>query len=123
MTTSNYLSVVGRESALWPGVIYRIEKMSFGRRIELMKTVRVATTKIDFLDAASEPDRMAAAILATEVDRIYLQWGLKEVEGLNIDGMPATPDSLIVSGPEDLLQEALAFVKSECGLTEGEKKT
>ena len=123
MMISNYSSVVRRESALWPGVVYRIERMSFGRRIELMKVVRDATTKIDFLDADRETNKMAAAILATEVDRIYLQWGLKEVEGLSIDDRPATPESLVALGPEELLQEALAFVRSECGLTEGEKKT
>ena len=66
---------------------------------------------------------METAILSAEVDRLYIRWGLKEVDGLVIDGLPATPESLLAVGPEELVQEALAFIRSECGLDEAEKKT
>ena len=35
---------------------------------------------------------------------------------------PATAESLIESGPEELFKEALAAVKAECGLSENERK-
>jgi len=123
MIVESYLSVIKRESALCPGVVYRVERMSFGRRIELMKAIREVAVKIDFLDATNDADRMADSVLSAEVDRLYLQWGLKEVDGLLIDGVPATPESLVLAGPEELSREALAFVISECGLNEAEKKT
>jgi hypothetical protein len=97
--------------------------MSFGRRIELMKTIREATTKSEFDDAGGDTNKMSSAIVSAEVDRLYVRWGLKEVHGLLIDGIPATPEALIAAGPEELLLEALAVVRSECGLSEEEKKT
>jgi hypothetical protein len=49
-------------------------------------------------------------------------WGLEEIHGLELDGQPATAESLIERGPEELFVEALAAVKSECGLSENERK-
>jgi hypothetical protein len=123
MIANPYESAVVRDSAIYPGVCYRLDKMSFGRRLELMKAVREATAKIDFLDANGDAGRMAAAILSVEVDRLYVRWGLKGVDGLLIDGTQATTESLLAAGPEELVQEALALIKSECGLDESEKKT
>jgi hypothetical protein len=123
MISSNYESSELKASALYPGVRFRLDKMSFCRRIELMKAVRQATEKIEFNDASGDEGKMAAAILSVEVDRLYVQWGLKGLEGMLIDGEPATPDSLLDAGPEELVQEALALIKSECGLNESEKKT
>ena len=123
MMTNEYYSVLRKESALYSGVCYEVERMSFGRRLELMKAVREATQRIEFLEASGNTGRMAAAILSAEVDQLYIRWGLKEVTGLIIDGLPATPESLLATGPEELVQEALALIKSECSLNEGEKKT
>jgi hypothetical protein len=44
------------------------------------------------------------------------------VEGLEIDGLIATPTTLIDAGPVEVATEALARIKSECGLTEDERK-
>jgi hypothetical protein len=123
MITNDYESSTWLNSVLCPGVSYRVERMSFGRRIDLMKTIREATAKSEFHDAVGDDGKMATAILSAEVDRLYIRWGLKEVVGLLIDGIPATPESLLLKGPEKLLQEALASVRSESGLTEAEKKT
>jgi hypothetical protein len=123
MIRSDYESTVQRESNVLPGVTYQIDRMSFGRRIELMKHIREATTLYDFNQAAEKPNQMAQAILSAEVDRLYLRWGLKEIGGILIDGVPATPELLMLSGPESLVQEALAFVRIETGLNEEEKKT
>lgn len=123
MIPVEYETVVKNDSSVCPGVRYSVVRMSFGRRIELMKLVREATLKFDFRDAGGDEDSMAAAILSSEVDRLYLRWGLKAVDGLLIDGLPATPDTLLLDGPEELVKEALAIVRNECSLAEEEKKT
>jgi hypothetical protein len=75
------------------------------------------------MEAGDTPnEKMEAALLASEIDRIYMLWGLQEVTGLELDGQPATPESLSASGPEELFREALAAVKQQCGLSEAERK-
>ena len=123
MIPIDYESVVQKESTVYPGVSYRVARMSFGRRIELMQLVREVTMRFDFQAAAGEAGQMASAILSSEVDRLYIRWALKAVDGLLIDGLPATPETLLLDGPEELLKEALAIVRSECGLSDEEKKT
>ena len=111
------------ESKIATGVHYRVVKMSFGRRVELTRRIRELATRKEFLEAGEATnEKMEAALLASEIDRIYLMWGLKDVTGLEVDGMPATPESLADSGPEDLLREALAAIKQQCGLSEAERK-
>ena len=110
-------------SKLADGVKYKVAKMSFGRRIELTRRIRELGARREFLEAGDSPgDKMDAALLASEIDRLYLMWGLQEIQGLELDGQPATPESLIESGPEDLFREALAAIKQECGLSEAERK-
>ena len=106
-----------------PGVDFTIARMSFGRRIELTRQIRELGRKLEFLEAGSDfRERLEAAVLAVEIDRLYLRWGLKEVSGLILDGEPATPESLIEKGPEELTREILSAVKAECGLSEEERK-
>jgi len=119
----------GHESAFWcdsethAGVRYRIVRMSLGRRIELARRIREIGRKLEFLEAASDVrDKLDAAVLQGEIDRAYLEWGLEAVEGLEIDGEPATPELAIEKGPLDLATEVLARIRAECGLTEQERK-
>jgi hypothetical protein len=65
---------------------------------------------------------MEASLLAAEIDRLYVLWGLEDVRGLDVDGAPATAERLIEAGPEELFVEALTAVKAECGLSEAERK-
>jgi hypothetical protein len=123
MIPIDYESVAQIKSEICPGVSYRIARMSFGRRIELMRLVRDATIKLEFQEAAGETSQMEAAILSSEVDRLYVRWALKAIDGLLIDGLPATPEILVLDGPEELLQEVLTLVRAECGLSDAEKKT
>ena len=123
MISVDYESAVQKESAVCPGVTYRVARMSFGRRIELMRLVKEVTMKFDFHEAAGAVGNMAVAILSSEVDRLYIRWALKAVDGLVIDGLSATPETLLLDGPEGLLKEALAIIRSECGLGDEEKKT
>jgi hypothetical protein len=65
---------------------------------------------------------MDAGLLQAEIDRVYLDWGLANVSGLEIDGERAGPLDLVDRGPEELVREALAAVKAGAGLSEAERK-
>jgi hypothetical protein len=116
-------SIVTRESQSHPGVRYRVKRMSFGRRIELLRQVRELAAKAEFLEASNDPrEKIEATLLAGEIDRLYLLWGLVGIEGLEVDGQAATPELLVEAGPEALCREILAAVKAEAGLTQDEQK-
>jgi hypothetical protein len=118
-----YESMDRVESAVASGVSYIIAKMSFSRRMDLMRRVRELARKAEFLDAGEDPGgKMDAALLHAEIDRLYLTWGLREVSGLDLDGKPATPESLADYGPEELFREALAAVRAATGLSAAERK-
>lgn len=107
----------------WPGVELVLAKMTFGRRLELMRRVRDLGTKLEYFHAGQDAQNdMEAGLLGAEIDRVYVAWGLEEVRGLVLDGRPATAESLIECGPEELFQEALAAIRAECGLSEHERK-
>jgi len=119
----DYTSYESIASELVPGVSYTVLKISFGRRVELTRRIRALASQREFLEAGeTAEEKMEAALLASEIDRIYVLWGLKEVAGLMLDGVPATPDSLAATGPEELFREALCAVKRQCGLSDGERK-
>ena len=105
------------------GVSYTVVKLSFARRMELMRRVRDLARRLEFLQAVEEPaSTMESGLLRAEVDRIFLTWGLRAVSGLAIDGAAATPELLAEAGPENLLREALAAVRAETGLNAAERK-
>ena len=106
-----------------PGVEFVIARMTFGRRVELMKRVRDLAARAEFFDAGrDEKNRMEASLLGAEIDRLYIEWGVEEIRGLELDGEPATARSMVDRGPEELFHEALGAVKAECGLSETERK-
>jgi hypothetical protein len=110
-------------SETMPGVEFVIARMTFGRRLELMKRVRDLAARLEYFDAGrEEKNRIEASLLGAQLDRLYIQWGLEEIRGLELDGEAATPQLLIDKGPEDLFREILAAIKSECGLNEQERK-
>jgi hypothetical protein len=118
-----YESVVTVESKVAPGVTFTLARMSFGRRLELMRQIRELAGRLEFLEAGREPkEQMDAALLRSEIDRIYLRWGLRGVTGLELDGLAATPESLTETGPEELFREAVEAVKATTGLNEDERK-
>src|SRR6185312_10417699 len=107
----------------YPGVELVVARMTFGRRIELMRRVRDLAARAEFFEAGRDAkNEMESSLLGAEIDRLYLLWGLEEVRGLEIDGEPATAESLIESGPEELFKEALLAVKAECALSEEQRK-
>ena len=129
MTNCTSPSVRGWESRIWfdaeamDGVRYEIVRVSFGRRIELARRIREIGRKMEYLEAGNDArETLEATVLAAEIDRAYLEWGLVAVEGLEIDGVAATPETLVDRGPVELAMEILGRIKSECGMTEDERK-
>ncbi|MCL6545905.1 MAG: hypothetical protein K6T61_11810 [Bryobacteraceae bacterium] len=123
MEKMRYESTRTVESAVMPGVRFRIRKMSLERRVELTRRLAELLKRIEYLEAGRDPEeRIAAAEAAAAVERIHLEWGLEGIEGLEIDGKPATVDTLIAAGPEALSREVLEAIRAECGLSEAERK-
>ena len=68
-----------------PGVKFTIAKMSFGRRVELMRRVRELARRTEFLAASEEAaEKMDSALLHAEIERLYVMWGVKAVSGLAV---------------------------------------
>ena len=122
-TPVSYESTLTIESKVMPGVRFVVNRISFGRRMELSRRVREITQKVEFLEAGNELDgKIEAAMLAQEVDAMYLRWALVAVNGLQIDGEPATAEHLLDRGPDDLAREIVGAIKEQCGLNESERK-
>lgn len=116
-------SVTKKESASCAGVSFTLRRMSLGRRIELSRLVGDLASKLEFSEAGSSfADKVDASRLALEIDRLYIRWGIAEIEGLTLDAEPATVERAIDAGPETLCQEMAAAVRGECGLSESERK-
>ena len=118
-----YASFLEFASETVAGVRYRIARVSFARRLELVRKVRDLAQRIEFLEAGGDAtEQFEGSVLGAEIDRLYLEWGLQAVEGLVIDGELATPCSLIEKGPECLAREIVRRIRSECHLSEEERK-
>ena len=118
-----YESVLTIDSKARPGVKFSIQRVSFGRRMELSRRIREISRKAEFLEASTElHEKIEANILAQEIDAMYLEWGLAGVDGVIIDGEPATTVQLWEKGPEELTREVVTAIKEQCGLSEAERK-
>ena len=118
-----HCSTLLKQSSTVPGVSYLVRTMTFGRRLEMMRAVKELARRLEFHAAGSTvEDQAEGGILAFEISKLYLTWGLAKIYDLEIDGSPATPDSLIENGPEPLCQEILTVIKAECFLSEEERK-
>jgi hypothetical protein len=119
----HYESIARKDSTQFPGVSYSIHRMSFGRRSELLRHIREIGRKTEYLEAGRDvKDKIEASLAGSEIDAMYLQWGLREISGLVIDGKAATHDLLLECGPESLVREILTAIRSECGLNQEEAK-
>ena len=119
----SYASESVVESRAVAGVRFTIAKMSFGRRVELMRRIRDLARRMEFLSASGDQgDKMDGALLHAEIERLYVEWGVKAISGLMVDAREAGPELLAEAGPEELFREALAAVRRETGLSEEERK-
>ena len=110
-------------STACPGVRFTITRMTFGRRVDLMRRVRHMSAQLEFENAGSSiDDRLNGSLTAAAIEELYLSWGLVSVEGLEIDGRSATPEALMLCGPESLCREIIDSIRRECMLTEDERK-
>jgi hypothetical protein len=118
-----YESLVECESQACPGVAYKVRRISFARRLELLSRLRGLAARLEFERAGlTAADRIEATLLEGEVNRAYLEWGLDSIDGLILDGLPATAATLIESGPEDLCREIAERIRGECFLSGGQRK-
>ena len=118
-----YQSTKTVHSHVFPHVRFTIRRVSFGRRLEFTRQVRSLGERLEYLQAGeTATDKLDAALLAAEINRLYLQWGLLCTEGLCIDGEAPDTEVLIERGPETLCHEILTAIKHEFGLTEEERK-
>lgn len=116
-------SSVHHSSKTMPGVSFSVRKMSFGQRLELARRIREIAQKLEYASAGEAfADRVEASLLSMEIERLYLEWGTIEVNGLEIDGQAASIETLVSSGPEELCREIVQAVRHECGLNEDERK-
>jgi len=113
----NYQSWLERESQTTPGVTFVLAKMSFGRRVELTRRLREIAQKVEFLEAGAAKEKIEAALLASEIDRMYALWGLREVRGIELDGAPATPGRWQPRGRRSCFGSRWPC-QAECGLTD-----
>lgn len=118
-----YGSTVTKESKASAGVRYVIRRPSLQRRAEITRRVRQLLAELEYRSAGeSVEDRLAAAELESRIDSVYLEWGLERVEGLTIDGSAADAKALIERGPEELAREIAEAIRTECRLSEDERK-
>ncbi|HEY7306507.1 MAG TPA: hypothetical protein VH601_20445 [Bryobacteraceae bacterium] len=122
LSTPDYVTVVWHDSETIPGVRFGTRRVSLAGRIELLKRVRELTLRYEFLKAGDSAEQAEASLSELLVQQLLLGWGLMEVNGLTIDGQPATRTSLIESGPEVLSDEIAEAVRREIGLSEEERK-
>lgn len=119
----HYESTITHSSKKYPPVRFRVRRMSFARRCELAHKVQELSRRLEFLNATDRvSDRLEAAVVNSEICNLYLDWGLVSIEGLQLDGLPATPEMVISCGPEDLCLEIIRAIQSECGLSDEERK-
>jgi hypothetical protein len=120
MTYESTLCVV---SSCRPDVKLTVRRVSVARRLELLRRVRVLASQLDFYKAGAHlDDKLEAGMASAEIEGLYVTWGITHIEGLTIDGVDATPELLVSSGPEDLVREAATLVRSQLGLSEAERK-
>lgn len=119
----NYESKKTVDSIQYPGVRFKIWRISFGRRLALANRVREIGQKLDFHRAGNTTeDAVEAAVMAGEIDRLYLEWGFAGIEGIGIDGQEPDAQLLADAGPEDLSREIIAAIKHESCLSQEERK-
>lgn len=117
------------------GVVYTLNRMTEGRRIELRsqivgpedrkREIMREATALGLLDQNGDESKVSAEKLAEredllirleriqsdEIEPAYVCWGLQSIEGLTIDGEEATPEKLFTDGPPELYNEVAAIIR------------
>lgn len=118
-----YASEETFDSAAFPAVKFVLHRMSAARRLELLARLGEAAGQLEMLRASEAlDDRLRAEALRIRIDREYLLWGLKELRGLEIDGVPAEAEALFARGPEALTREIVERIRKSSELSGEERK-
>jgi hypothetical protein len=118
-----YESTFSVQSSAIPGVTLTIRRVSVARRLDLLRKIRELTARVEFYNAGAQlNDKLESSIASAEIESVYVVWGVTAIDGLSIDGVDATPESLVERGPESLVREAATLVRSQLGLSEEERK-
>jgi hypothetical protein len=115
-------SLSWRQSQTVPEVRFAIKRISLASRLELTKRLRELTLRYEFLNAGETADQLEAALSDLLVRKLYIEWGLAEIQGLTIDREPATAALLIQKGPENLSGEIISAIRQEIEVSEDERK-
>ncbi len=142
----NFVTQVRKESKLFPGVFYTLTKMSEARRANLRLRIAEPTSKIrnllremgkieeryPIVEGSSRPDDVIDELMkladqmeevsANKINPEWLRWGCKKIEGLQIDGVEATPEALIDDGPPALFAEIVDEIKRVAQMNGEEEK-
>jgi hypothetical protein len=117
-----YSSLSWHESQTVKGVRFATRRISLAQRIELTRRAQELTLRYEFLKSGNTSDQLEAALSDLLVRKLYLEWGLVQLEGLAVDRQPASAELLIEKGPEELSDEIIAVLQGEIGLSEEERK-
>jgi hypothetical protein len=118
-----YTSEREYDSQSCEGVRFRLRKMSFGARLELLRQVQPLVQELEVLQADdSMKSKLQAEEMRLRIEQAYFRWGCVAIEGLEIDGSAPTIDLALERGPEKLVGEVITRVKQEAGLSEEEAK-
>lgn len=143
----DYTSQERIESKVMPGIFFTLVKMVEGHRLELRRRAAAISAKISPLArrieagdqelkkiAATNDPAIAAKVAElqqkinemveqadmihqTELEPIWIRWGLLKVEGdITINGEPPTADNLAF-GPPDLYLEVLNLIRERLGIS------
>ena len=119
----NYESTFEIRSASNPGVVLTVKRVSVARRLELLRKIRDLVKRVEFYNAGGQlHDKLEATIASSEIESLYVVWGISGISGLSIDGLDATAEKLVERGPEGIVREAATLVRSQLGLSEEERK-
>jgi hypothetical protein len=111
------------QSIALPGVALTVRRVSVARRLDLLRRLRDLIARVEFYQAGAHlDDKLGASIASTEIESLYVVWGIAAIDGLSIDGSEATPQTLVERGPESLVREAATLVRTQLGLSEEERK-
>ena len=110
------------QSKTLAGVSYAVRRISLSQRIELTNHVRELMLRYEFLSAGDPSDDLEASLTELHVQKLYIEWGLSEIQGLTIDGQAATVEALIERGPELLATEIASAIRGLLELSEEERK-
>ena len=134
----NYDTTRRVSSETFPGVSVVLKKMTEGRRIELRKLVAEPNRRVreilreqGTIEVESEEKRDMPkwlelqdefeGIMVGTVNPAWIKWGVKQIEGLEVDGRSLGVDDWM-DWPSALFNELVSEVKEEAELNGAERK-